>query len=324
MTAQPAADQPAVLPLRPRQVLTVAGAADNVFRVLQTLPGVAATEEFGSRLSVRGGGPDQNLTVMDGVEIHNPYRLFGLTSAFNPETVERFELTAGGFGAKYGDRLSSLLVVENRPGDADRGFSGLVRAQPHRRERGRRGQAAQGASGLLAADRPPHVLRPGGRALRGRPTCPRFNDVQGSARWELRPGPAGSPSPASAAARTRTRPSTTTGPASAATSSPARATTWRRARFHAPLGAAASPPTPSLAWYRNTDALDVDARVRRTGAAARTRPATARSASPTSSSTAQISVRDLLAAPGPRRRPADVTRWRRASSCTGCGPASAS
>ena len=100
VTAEAAADEPAVLPVRPRQVMAVAGAVDNVFRVLQTLPGVAATEEFGSRLSVRGGGPDQNLTVMDGVEIHNPYRLFGLVSAFNPETVERFELTAGGFGAR--------------------------------------------------------------------------------------------------------------------------------------------------------------------------------------------------------------------------------
>ena len=100
----------------PLEVTTVAGAGENIFRVLHTLPGVAAADEFGSRLSVRGGGPDQNLTVMDGIEIYNPYRLFGLTSAFNPETVERFELTAGGFSAKYGDRLSSILVIENRAG----------------------------------------------------------------------------------------------------------------------------------------------------------------------------------------------------------------
>jgi hypothetical protein len=115
---------PAALPVRPTAVLNVAGGLDNVFRVLHTLPGVAATEEFGSRLSVRGGGPDQNLTIMDGVEIHNPYRLFGLTSAFNPETVSGFELTAGAFSAKYGDRLSSLLVVDNRSGDASRRLGG--------------------------------------------------------------------------------------------------------------------------------------------------------------------------------------------------------
>ena len=115
---------PASIPVGPRQVLQVAGAVDNIFRALQTLPGIAATEEFGSRLAVRGGTPDQNLTVMDGVEIHNPYRLFGLTSAFNPETVEKFELSAGAFSAKYGDRLSSILVVENREGQKTRSVRG--------------------------------------------------------------------------------------------------------------------------------------------------------------------------------------------------------
>jgi hypothetical protein len=96
----------------------VVQAGENIFRVLQTLPGVNATADFDSRLSVRGGGPDQNLTLMDGVEIHDPYRLFGLASAFNPETVQNFELTAGGFSPKHGDRLSSILVIENRSGIA--------------------------------------------------------------------------------------------------------------------------------------------------------------------------------------------------------------
>ncbi len=122
VVGRPAA--PAVLPVRPSQVIEVAGGAENVFRVIQTLPGVAGADEFGGRYSVRGGGPDQNLTVMDGVEIHNPYRLFGLASAFNPETVQSFELTAGAFSARYGDRLSSLLVVENRAGSRDKQLTG--------------------------------------------------------------------------------------------------------------------------------------------------------------------------------------------------------
>jgi hypothetical protein len=116
--------KPPTLVLEPLTVSRVAGSADNVFHVLQAMPGVAATEDFGSRLAVRGGGPDQNLTVMDGVEVHNPYRLFGLTSAFNPETIDKFELTAGGFGAKYGDRLSSILVIDNRAGSPTRRVSG--------------------------------------------------------------------------------------------------------------------------------------------------------------------------------------------------------
>jgi len=106
--------------VRPIDVLRTPGALDNVFRTLQTLPGVMAADELGSRLAVRGGTPDQNLTMMDGVEVHDPFRLFGLASAFNPETIHKFELATGGFSVKYGDRLASLLVVENRDGRAGR------------------------------------------------------------------------------------------------------------------------------------------------------------------------------------------------------------
>jgi hypothetical protein len=110
----PEDEEPSAYRMAPNEVLQVAGSVDNIFRTLDTLPGVASVEDFGSRLSVRGGSPDQNLTIMDGVEIHDPFRLSGLTSAFNPEIIDHFELTAGGFGAKYGDRLSSILVVDNR------------------------------------------------------------------------------------------------------------------------------------------------------------------------------------------------------------------
>ena len=125
---RPRRQEPSAVEVAPQEVMRVAGSLDNIFRTVQTLPGVAATEDFGSRLSVRGGEPDQNLTVMDGVEVSNPYRLFGLTSAFNPETVEHFELTAGGFSAKYGDRLSSILIVENRSGNSEKSFSGSMAA----------------------------------------------------------------------------------------------------------------------------------------------------------------------------------------------------
>ncbi len=135
---------PAEIPVRPIEVMAVAGSADNVFRALHTLPGVAATEEFGSRLAVRGGGPDENLTIMDGVEIHNPYRLFGLTSAFNPETVSSFELSSGAFPARYGDRLSSLLVVREPRRRRHPGLRRVVRPVHHRREPGGRRWPAEG------------------------------------------------------------------------------------------------------------------------------------------------------------------------------------
>ncbi len=119
-----AAERSSTTPVRPSEVLTVAGALENVFRVLPTLPGVAPTDEASSRISVRGGGPDQNLTVMDGVEIHNPYRIWGLVSAFNPETVSGFELSTGAFSARYGDRLSSVLTVQNRAGSTSHTLTG--------------------------------------------------------------------------------------------------------------------------------------------------------------------------------------------------------
>jgi hypothetical protein len=124
VVASSPAPAPATETVQPVLVLRTPGALDNVFRTLQTLPGVAATEEFSSRLAVRGGAPDQNLTMMDGVEVHDPYRLFGLTSAFNPEIIQRFELATGGFSVKHGDRLSSLLLVENRDGTRERRFAG--------------------------------------------------------------------------------------------------------------------------------------------------------------------------------------------------------
>lgn len=176
-----------LLPVQPRQVLGVAGGADNVFRTLQTLPGVAAVDEFASRLSVRGGGPDENLTVMDGVEIHNPYRLFGLASAFNPETVERFELSAGGFGARHGDRLSSLLIVENRSGNVDRrlaGSSALSLTDANVILEGGLPGPARGA--WLATGRRTYYDLVAERFVGQQ--LPAFADMQLKAHWEPRPG----------------------------------------------------------------------------------------------------------------------------------------
>src|ERR1043166_1251487 len=65
------------------RVVAMPGGLENIFHTLQLLPGVTATSDFGSRQSVRGGGPDENLIVMDHIELHNPYRLFGFVSGIN-------------------------------------------------------------------------------------------------------------------------------------------------------------------------------------------------------------------------------------------------
>ena len=178
-----APERPSATPIAAEEVFEVAGSLDNIFRTLDTLPGVASTGDFGSRLAVRGGTPDQNLTVMDGVEIHNPYRLFGLVGAFNPETVERFELTAGGFGARYGDRLSSLLIVDNRPGERD--FTGSTSASVTDANVVLEGAAPGGGSWLLSGRRTYYDLVAG---LVTDQSLPAFADVQVQAGWEFGPG----------------------------------------------------------------------------------------------------------------------------------------
>jgi hypothetical protein len=178
---------PATVDVAPQQVLRTPGALDNVFRALQTMPGVSAAEEFSSRLAVRGGAPDQNLTMMDGVEIHDPFRLFGLTSAFNPETIDRFELATGGFSVKYGDRLSSLLLVENRSGSRQTPLAGSAALSVTDANVVVEGKLPGSLNGswLATARRTYYDLIASRIADQD---FPRFADVQAKGVWEVAPG----------------------------------------------------------------------------------------------------------------------------------------
>ena len=96
--------------------LPVIGEPD-VLRVVQLLPGVVATNDFTAGYNVRGGESDQNLVLLDGFPIYNPFHLGGLFGTFIDETVGEFELIPGGFPARYGTRLSSVLYVTPRAED---------------------------------------------------------------------------------------------------------------------------------------------------------------------------------------------------------------
>lgn len=117
-----------LIDLNPKNAKILPGAAEDVLRTLQSLPGVLAPNDFSSQLVVRGSGPDQNLIIMDDVEIFNPYRLYGVVSMFNPDAVSDVNLISGGFPAKYGDRLSAVLDVTNREGDVNRNLKGSINA----------------------------------------------------------------------------------------------------------------------------------------------------------------------------------------------------
>lgn len=115
------AGQPSVYTLDSRKVLETAGGLENVFQVLATLPGVAATDDEQGKLAIRGGGPEHNVIVFDGVQIHSSQRIgdFG-TSFVNPATTGSIALDASGLDARYGGRLSSVTILETRDGSIDR------------------------------------------------------------------------------------------------------------------------------------------------------------------------------------------------------------
>ncbi len=91
-------------------------AGPDVFRALQALPGVHSTSELSNQLYIRGGTPDQNLVLYNGVPLYQPFHLFGLASSVDALGVDYIKYYSGGFSAQYGDRLSGVLDIVTKPG----------------------------------------------------------------------------------------------------------------------------------------------------------------------------------------------------------------
>jgi hypothetical protein len=89
----------------------------DVLKTLQLLPGVQSGGEGQTGLYVRGGSPDQNLVLLDGVPVYNVSHLLGIFSVFNADAIKNVTLTKGGFPARYGGRLSSILEINMKEGN---------------------------------------------------------------------------------------------------------------------------------------------------------------------------------------------------------------
>lgn len=102
----------------------------DIIKVLQLLPGVKSGGEGSSGIYVRGGGPDQNLILLDGAPIYNASHLFGFFSTFNSDAIKNVDLIKGGFPARYGGRLSSVIDINMKEGNMRRynveGSIGLI------------------------------------------------------------------------------------------------------------------------------------------------------------------------------------------------------
>jgi hypothetical protein len=104
----------------------------DLFRTFQLMPGISGSNESSAGMYVRGGTPDQNLVLYDGFTIYHQEHLMGVFSAFNTNAIKDVQLHKGGFDAKHGGRLSSVMEIVGKTGNdkefnigGDAGFLGF-------------------------------------------------------------------------------------------------------------------------------------------------------------------------------------------------------
>ena len=134
-----------------RLVPVPAGSGD-LAAYLQTLPGVTTTGDRGGHLFVRGGTAAENLILVDGIPIYQPFHILGFFSVFPEDLVSSVDFFAGGFGARYHGRTSSVLDVALRDGNPNE-FRGMGSASPFLAEVLLEGPLAPGVSWLASARR---------------------------------------------------------------------------------------------------------------------------------------------------------------------------
>jgi opacity protein-like surface antigen len=105
------------------------GAENDIVGAFSVTPGVITTGDQGGQLYVRGGTPIQNKILLDGMTIYNPFHSVGFFSVFETELIKNVDIYTGGFEAKYGGRISSIMDITYRDGNRKK-FAGKVSASP--------------------------------------------------------------------------------------------------------------------------------------------------------------------------------------------------
>jgi hypothetical protein len=107
----------------------VTGGVSDIAGYFQTVPGVVSTGDQGGQVYVRGGTPIQNKILLDGMTIYNPFHSIGFFSVFETDLIKSADIYTGGFNAKYGGRISSIMDISYRDGNVKR-FAGAVGLSP--------------------------------------------------------------------------------------------------------------------------------------------------------------------------------------------------
>ena len=101
------------------------GVETDILRSLQYLPGVRSTGDVSAQYYVRGGTGDQNLVLLNGITVYNPFHALGLFSVIDPDMINNVEFFKGGFDAQYGERISSVLDIVTKNGNQN-SFGGKI------------------------------------------------------------------------------------------------------------------------------------------------------------------------------------------------------
>jgi len=184
---RPAERALSVRTLSSQEIRRSPGSAEDIFRVMQSLPGVATAGGKSAQLIVRGGSPDENLTLLDNIEIYNPIHFartgesMGIISIINPSLLNSVDFMTGAFPAAYGDRLSSVFDMSLVEGNKElhnidintniAGFGALVD-----------GPAPGGGSMVFSARRGFFDLL---TSIMNRPAAPRYYDAVGKVTYDL-------------------------------------------------------------------------------------------------------------------------------------------
>jgi outer membrane receptor for ferrienterochelin and colicin len=118
--------------LNPQEIRFSAGSAEDIFRIIQAMPGVMTNGSLSANLIVRGGSPDENRTLLDNIEIYSPLHFarpgtsMGIISIINPALISNIAFSSGGFPAVYGDKLSSVFEINLKEGNYNRFNSELT------------------------------------------------------------------------------------------------------------------------------------------------------------------------------------------------------
>lgn len=172
------------------------GSVQDMQRIVQNLPGVANSNDQTNELIVRGGAPDENLTVMDYIEIPttnhypNQFNSGGPINMVNVDMIEDLRFSTGAFPANYGDKLSSVMDISLREGDRERTLAGEAGFNMAGIGTLMEGGYAEGKGTWMLSARQSLLEfadKLVGLSAIGLTAIPKYNDIQFKATYEISP-----------------------------------------------------------------------------------------------------------------------------------------